>query len=128
MTNGARTADEASQHIDGNGNDPFATILIVAVAIAWSMNSLLRDRIQERTRLAWNRPHRLATDIGSPTRFTFAPLVVEAVGSSVLPKRDISYQVNEFTHFALVSCFFVCIDLEEFGRVSNMLPKHWTVG
>ena len=48
---------------------PFATILVVAaVAIAWSMNSFLRDRIQERARLAWNRPRRLVTDIGSPTR------------------------------------------------------------
>jgi hypothetical protein len=119
MTNGVRTADEALQHIDGNGNDPFATIPIVSAAvIAWSMNSLLRDRILERAWLAWNWPNRLVTEIESPMRFTFAPLVVEAMGSSVLPKPDISYQVNEFTHSWSLG-FFVCIDLEEFGRVSS---------
>jgi hypothetical protein len=35
---------------------PFATTLVVVViAIAWLMNSFLRDRIQERARLAWDR-------------------------------------------------------------------------
>jgi hypothetical protein len=47
---------------------PFATTLVVGVvAIAWLMNSFLRDRIQERARLAWDRPHRMVTDIGRPT-------------------------------------------------------------
>jgi uncharacterized protein (DUF2235 family) len=49
---------------------PFATTLVVVViAIAWLMNSFLRDRIQERARLAWDRPHRMVTDIGKPTSF-----------------------------------------------------------
>jgi hypothetical protein len=49
---------------------PFATSLVVGiVAIAWLMNSFLRDRIQERARLAWDRPRRLVTNIGEPTRF-----------------------------------------------------------
>jgi uncharacterized protein (DUF2235 family) len=49
---------------------PFATTLVVVVvAIAWRMNSFLRDRIRERARLAWDRPHRMVTDIGKPTRF-----------------------------------------------------------
>lgn len=47
---------------------PFATSLVaVVVVIAWWMSSFLRDRIQERARLAWNRPHRMVTDIGEPT-------------------------------------------------------------
>jgi uncharacterized protein (DUF2235 family) len=47
---------------------PFATTLVVIPMLtAWLMNSFLRDRIQERARLAWNRPHRLVTDIGNPT-------------------------------------------------------------
>ena len=44
---------------------PFATTLVLLlVAIAWHFNSFLRDRIQERARLAWNRPHRMVTNIG----------------------------------------------------------------
>lgn len=44
---------------------PFATTLVLLlVAIAWHLNSFLRDRIQERARLAWNRPHRMVTNIG----------------------------------------------------------------
>jgi hypothetical protein len=47
---------------------PFATALVAAVAVvAWRMSSFLRDRIEERARLAWNRPHRMVTDIGKPT-------------------------------------------------------------
>jgi uncharacterized protein (DUF2235 family) len=47
---------------------PFATLLVAAVvAIAWKMNSFLRDRIQERARLAWNTPRRMVTEIGDPT-------------------------------------------------------------
>ena len=37
------------------------------VWIAWRMNSFLRDRIQERARLAWNTPRRMVTEIGEPT-------------------------------------------------------------
>jgi uncharacterized protein (DUF2235 family) len=44
---------------------PFATSLVlILVAIAWQFNSFLRDRIQERARLAWYRPHRMVTNIG----------------------------------------------------------------
>ena len=44
---------------------PFATSLVlILVAVAWHFNSFLRDRIQERARLAWNRPHRLVANIG----------------------------------------------------------------
>jgi uncharacterized protein (DUF2235 family) len=47
---------------------PFATLLVVAVVlIASKMNSFLRDRIQERARLAWNTPRRMVTEIGDPT-------------------------------------------------------------
>ncbi len=44
---------------------PFATTLVLLlVATTWRLNSLLRDRIQERARLAWNRPRRMVTNIG----------------------------------------------------------------
>jgi uncharacterized protein (DUF2235 family) len=47
---------------------PTATLLVVfVVAIAWQMNSFLRDRIEERARLVWNGAHRMVTDIGKPT-------------------------------------------------------------
>jgi uncharacterized protein (DUF2235 family) len=40
---------------------PFATTLVLLVLLlAWRMNAYLRDRIQERARLAWNRPKRVA--------------------------------------------------------------------
>jgi hypothetical protein len=42
---------------------PFATTLVLLVLLfTWRMNSYLRDRIQERARLAWNRPKRVAPD------------------------------------------------------------------
>jgi uncharacterized protein (DUF2235 family) len=42
---------------------PFATTLVLLlVAIAWSMGAYLRDRIQERARLAWNRPNRMVPE------------------------------------------------------------------
>ena len=42
---------------------PFATtIVILLVLFAWWMNGYLRDRIQERARLAWNRPARMVAD------------------------------------------------------------------
>jgi uncharacterized protein (DUF2235 family) len=45
---------------------PFATTLVLAlVAIAWRVNAFLRDRIQERARLAWYRPRRMVADIGT---------------------------------------------------------------
>lgn len=48
---------------------PFATSLVIGlVVIAWFMNSFLCDRIQERSRLAWNRPHRMVAHIGRPSR------------------------------------------------------------
>ena len=48
---------------------PFATTLVaVLVLVVWRLNGFLRDRIQERARLAWNRPHRLVPDIGRPSR------------------------------------------------------------
>ncbi len=47
---------------------PFATLVVIAViAGAWKMNSFLRDRIQERARLAWNTPRRMVTEIGDPS-------------------------------------------------------------
>ncbi len=45
---------------------PVATTIVVGIAvIAWRMNSFLRDRIQERARLAWNRPRRMVANIGN---------------------------------------------------------------
>jgi uncharacterized protein (DUF2235 family) len=42
---------------------PFATTLVLLVLLfTWRMNTYLRDRIQERARLAWNRPKRVAPD------------------------------------------------------------------
>jgi uncharacterized protein (DUF2235 family) len=75
---------------------PFATLVVIAVVgIAWQMNSFLRDRIQERARLAWNTPRRMVTEIGDPTpllrvgrfmrlhagwvEFLFAKILVPAV-------------------------------------------------
>ncbi|BAM89496.1 hypothetical protein S58_35030 [Bradyrhizobium oligotrophicum S58] len=44
---------------------PLTTMLIVLGAIAaWRAGSFLRDRIQERARLAWNRPGRNVADPG----------------------------------------------------------------
>ena len=46
---------------------PFATtVVLVLVVIAWRMNAYLRDRIQERARLAWNRPDQVAEIIRKP--------------------------------------------------------------
>lgn len=43
---------------------PVATTALVAFAVfAWRMNGLLRDRIHERARLAWNRPHCMAPNV-----------------------------------------------------------------
>jgi uncharacterized protein (DUF2235 family) len=42
---------------------PFATTLVLLVLLfTWRMNAYLRNRIQERARLAWNRPKRVAPD------------------------------------------------------------------
>jgi len=42
---------------------PFATTLVLCVLLfTWRMNAYLRDRIQERARLAWNRPANVAAD------------------------------------------------------------------
>jgi len=46
---------------------PFLTSVVVIVALlTWHMNAVLRDRIQERARLAWDRPDRRVNkrDIG----------------------------------------------------------------
>jgi hypothetical protein len=41
---------------------PSATSLLVAIALwVWNKNGALRDTIQERARLAWNRPRRMAS-------------------------------------------------------------------
>lgn len=75
---------------------PVATTVVVAlVAFAWYANSFLRDRVQERARLAWNRPHRMVPDIGKaswlltigrvmrlyawPLRMAFTNFVVPAI-------------------------------------------------
>jgi uncharacterized protein (DUF2235 family) len=42
---------------------PFATTLVLCLLLfTWRMNGYLRDRIQERARLAWNRPANVAAD------------------------------------------------------------------
>jgi len=47
---------------------PFATTLVaLLVLLVWRLNGFLRDRIQERARLAWYRPHRLVPKIGRPS-------------------------------------------------------------
>jgi uncharacterized protein (DUF2235 family) len=47
---------------------PFATSLVVlAVIVAWTTNGFLRDRINERARLAWNRPDRKTARIDKPS-------------------------------------------------------------
>jgi uncharacterized protein (DUF2235 family) len=75
---------------------PVATTAIAAlVGFAWYMNGFLRDRIWERARLAWNRPHRMVPEIGkgswllrvgrvmrlhtSPLRIAFTDVVVPAI-------------------------------------------------
>jgi hypothetical protein len=41
---------------------PFATSIVLAITyLIWRRNSVLRDNIQERARLAWSRPHRMAS-------------------------------------------------------------------
>ncbi|MGY3653084.1 uncharacterized protein (DUF2235 family) [Bradyrhizobium sp. LM4.3] len=41
---------------------PFATsIVLVITYLIWRRNTVLRDTIQERARLAWSRPHRMAS-------------------------------------------------------------------
>jgi hypothetical protein len=41
---------------------PFATSIVLAVTyLIWRRNTVLRDTIQERARLAWSRPHRMAS-------------------------------------------------------------------
>ena len=75
---------------------PFATTIVVGLAaIAWWMNGYLRDRIQERARLAWNRPNRMVPENltaswllpigrlfrlhGGPVRFAFAKVALPLV-------------------------------------------------
>jgi uncharacterized protein (DUF2235 family) len=80
---------------------PFATTLVVAaVVVAWLMSSFLRDRVQERARLAWNRPHRLVTDIGPPTRFLWIARMMRLHG---WPLR------MAFTNVALPGIFLLLI-------------------
>ncbi|MGY3388076.1 uncharacterized protein (DUF2235 family) [Bradyrhizobium sp. USDA 3311] len=41
---------------------PFATSTVLAITyLIWRRNTVLRDTIQERARLAWSRPHRMAS-------------------------------------------------------------------
>ncbi|MBR0847964.1 DUF2235 domain-containing protein [Bradyrhizobium diazoefficiens] len=41
---------------------PFLTSIVLAITyLVWQKNAVLRDTIQERARLAWSRPHRLAS-------------------------------------------------------------------
>ena len=48
---------------------PVLTTAVIALAgIAWNRNAFLRDRVQERARLAWNRPHRMPPDVGNGSR------------------------------------------------------------
>ncbi|MGX9427039.1 DUF2235 domain-containing protein [Bradyrhizobium sp. LeoA1S1] len=44
---------------------PFATtVLVLLVLAAWHWNASLRDRIQERARLAWDHPNRAVPNVG----------------------------------------------------------------
>jgi uncharacterized protein (DUF2235 family) len=80
---------------------PFATTLVVGVVtITWLMNSFLRDRIQERARLAWNRPRRMVADIGRPTRLLWIGRVMRLYG---WPLR------MAFTNVALPAAFLFVI-------------------
>ncbi|MBN8991193.1 MAG: DUF2235 domain-containing protein [Rhizobiales bacterium] len=80
---------------------PSATTIVVGlVAIIWWMNGYLRDRIQERARLAWNRPNRMVPENltaswllpiarffrlhGGPVRFAFAKVALPAVFLAVI--------------------------------------------
>ncbi|WP_249779175.1 DUF2235 domain-containing protein [Bradyrhizobium sediminis] len=76
------------------------TIVIAVVATAWGMNAFLRDRIRERARLAWNRPHRSVADnltaswllkigrffrlYGWPLRMAFTNVAVPAIFLAVI--------------------------------------------
>jgi hypothetical protein len=64
------------------------------------MSSFLHDRIQERSRLAWNRPHRLVANIGSPTRLLWIARVMRLYG---WPLR------MAFTNVALPGTFLIVI-------------------
>ncbi|WP_249779520.1 DUF2235 domain-containing protein [Bradyrhizobium sediminis] len=80
---------------------PFATMIVVALAvIAWRRNGYLRDRIQERARLAWNRPDRMVADShtagwllpvgrfmrlhGGPVSFAFTKVALPAIFLTVI--------------------------------------------
>jgi len=75
---------------------PFATTVVLCLLLfAWRMNSYLRDRIQERARLAWNRPEQVAANTlaaswllpvgrffrlyGRPARMLFTNLVLPGI-------------------------------------------------
>lgn len=75
---------------------PFATtIVILLVFYAWRKNAYLRDRIQERARLAWNRPQNKVPNTvaagwllpvgrfwrlhGGPVRFAFAKIALPLI-------------------------------------------------
>lgn len=77
---------------------PFATSIVLAITyLIWRRNSVLRDNIQERARLAWSRPHRMASRQhvddsgvllgfarwmranGGPARWVFAKLVLPGI-------------------------------------------------
>ncbi|MBR0778284.1 DUF2235 domain-containing protein [Bradyrhizobium diazoefficiens] len=77
---------------------PFLTSIVLAITyLVWQKNAVLRDTIQERARLAWSRPHRLAShrhgeepgrSLGfarwarthaGPARWVFSRLVLPAI-------------------------------------------------
>jgi uncharacterized protein (DUF2235 family) len=76
------------------------TILIALVVFVWRMNAYLRDRIQERSRLAWNRPHRMVADNltasrllpigrfmrlhGGPARIAFTKVALPAIFLTII--------------------------------------------
>jgi uncharacterized protein (DUF2235 family) len=80
---------------------PFATTLVLILLVtAWQMNSFLRDRVQERARLAWSRPNRSVPDIGKASRLLKIGRVMRQHGQPVRVA---------FSNFALPGIFLIAI-------------------
>jgi uncharacterized protein (DUF2235 family) len=66
-------------------DDPiFTTVVAVLAFIAWRMGIFLRDRIQERARLAWNRPGRNVKNNERPGRLLALARVMRTNAGSKL--------------------------------------------
>jgi uncharacterized protein (DUF2235 family) len=80
---------------------PFATTLVLILLVtAWQMNSFLRDRVQERARLAWSRPNRSVPDIGKASSLL---KIGRALRQHGRPWRI------AFSNFALPGIFLIAI-------------------